>query len=632
MWYFNKFFKGDMLNDPVESQFFTTNEIDSLNNALVREVIQNSLDARLKDNANVKVEFILNKKDNDILDYSDVKDYFSGLSEHLEAKDNGLMRSLPEFKKGIPYILIEDFGTKGLEGDYTTDDVEDEQENQDFYWFWRNKNRTNKGKDERGRWGVGKTVFPASSQINSFFGLTIQNSTKKELLMGHSVLKIHKVSNQRFHPFGYFGQQDSQYPKFIHPYKQANEFKKKFNLNRKDEPGLSLIIPFPFDEIEEETLALAVLKQYFYPILKGELLVTIKSGNNGKEYNFKKDSLDRIIEKFPNNLLDGKNKQNLHKLKEFSEWAINQNDFYVFDDTKLTKKPTWTFNKLVNDQNQFNNLQEKFESGERLAFKIPVKILTAKNDEIVDWYKAFIQKDEELNESEEHFIRSGLTIIGNETDKNFSGYSIVDIEEEGELSHLLGDSENPAHTQWQKNSKRIHDKYKNADKVIPFIIKTISKLRSWLSKPPEGRIDDELIDVFYIDDDESKEAEKDKEGKGDKNKSATKSNGSGNHLKIDKIKNGFKMTKHQKSDKEMRDKTYRIITAYDIPRGSPFNAYDILDYDFSNSTEISIESNNIKLHNCYENKIIFSPSAEDFYLKVSGFDPNRDLVIDVKEK
>ena len=59
-----------------------------------------------------------------------------------------------------------------------------------IFYFWRNRGRSKKSEDSRGRWGLGKLVFPHSSQINTFFGLTKRDDDKESYLMGTADLKF----------------------------------------------------------------------------------------------------------------------------------------------------------------------------------------------------------------------------------------------------------------------------------------------------------------------------------------------------------------------------------------------------------------------------------------------------------
>ena len=46
-WQFRKMSKGEMNVDPIEGEFFSTEALGSLPDALIREAIQNSLDAAI---------------------------------------------------------------------------------------------------------------------------------------------------------------------------------------------------------------------------------------------------------------------------------------------------------------------------------------------------------------------------------------------------------------------------------------------------------------------------------------------------------------------------------------------------------------------------------------------------------
>ncbi len=81
---------------------------------------------------------------------------------------------LPREAEAMPYLVIEDFGTRGLTGDPHVDpELEPASDiKNDFFYFWRNVGRSNKGEVDRGRWGLGKAVFTVASRIRTIFGIT----------------------------------------------------------------------------------------------------------------------------------------------------------------------------------------------------------------------------------------------------------------------------------------------------------------------------------------------------------------------------------------------------------------------------------------------------------------------------
>jgi hypothetical protein len=139
-----------------------------------------------------------------------VQNYFGMLIPHLNSDDNDF-HDIPDFSRPVPFLAIEDWNTIGLVGDPGEyEDPADDGEKHNFYWFWRNVGRSGKVHDARGRWGLGKAVYPKSSLIRTYFGLTVRESDDPDdpvLLMGESILKIHRIPNHPdiYYPYGYYG-------------------------------------------------------------------------------------------------------------------------------------------------------------------------------------------------------------------------------------------------------------------------------------------------------------------------------------------------------------------------------------------------------------------------------------------
>jgi hypothetical protein len=218
--------RGELNVDPIQSEFFSTEAIDGLTEALVRESIQNTLDATPKGQT-ARVRFWHSGTEHALPLQSG---YLGSLKDHLHADGSGLTE-VPTFDDGVPFLLIEDFGARGLSGDPEQD--EDTGEKNDFYYFWRNVGRSGKKGSDRGRWGLGKNVFPASSRINTFFGFTVRADHPTTLLLGQSVLKVHKMDGSRKYPYGYFANINPS-DQFAVPIADAtalDKFRSDFHLN-----------------------------------------------------------------------------------------------------------------------------------------------------------------------------------------------------------------------------------------------------------------------------------------------------------------------------------------------------------------------------------------------------------------
>jgi len=115
-WRFRKMRPGEINVDPIEGEFFTTEAIGSITDALVRESIQNSLDAAHGDDQ-VTIRFSFSAGPGRGSDSQTViKTYLETLKPHLEARHAGLQQ-IPSTAENLEHILIEDYGTRGLQGD-----------------------------------------------------------------------------------------------------------------------------------------------------------------------------------------------------------------------------------------------------------------------------------------------------------------------------------------------------------------------------------------------------------------------------------------------------------------------------------------------------------------------------------
>ena len=124
-----------------------------------------------------------------------------------------------------------------------------------FYYFFRTEGRSGKGEEDRGRWGIGKYVFPRSSRINAFIAVTVRDDDRKRLLMGQAVLKSHTIGKKYFTPDGDYGRPNGD--GLVLPVgerKFIEEFSEDFKLKRGNESGLSVVVPWIDEEIDARAL------------------------------------------------------------------------------------------------------------------------------------------------------------------------------------------------------------------------------------------------------------------------------------------------------------------------------------------------------------------------------------------
>jgi len=200
-WHFNRVKAGDKIREPIHGEFFATEAIARPGEALIREGIQNSLDAGQPDSP-VTVRILLSGE-TQAAAQRDMNPFMEGLWPHLQAEGNGLLDA-PSPQDPCPFLVFEDFGTTGLTGDTSQWQPLPGVIN-NFFNFHRADGRSDRGEHERGRWGVGKQVFTRSSRIRTFFTLTVRTDDHRRILMGQAALRSHFFDGVYHSPGGWFG-------------------------------------------------------------------------------------------------------------------------------------------------------------------------------------------------------------------------------------------------------------------------------------------------------------------------------------------------------------------------------------------------------------------------------------------
>ena len=288
-WSFTPLQPGSKLREPTAGAFFSSDATGGAGAALVREGIQNSLDAKASTGAVlVRISFRLGAH---APLWQDVAPWLGDAVDHYRAVPrNGIHPDdLPEFVDGerCNLLVFEDFETAGLGGDpaaaFPEDDPDEERRNH-FFHFWRAEGRSEKKKNELGSWGLGKDVYYRASRINTAFGLTIRSGTESRdpLLMGQTILKLHTIPTEQSaarYQEGYWGASDLGPSGVVLPLESTtavDSFRAAFGLWRGDEPGLSVAVPYLDDEIQRDEVSRAIVSNYFYAILARQLEVIVR--------------------------------------------------------------------------------------------------------------------------------------------------------------------------------------------------------------------------------------------------------------------------------------------------------------------------------------------------------------------
>lgn len=460
VWHFEQRDPAGVQIIPKDEQHFAA--VSGIVTSLVRETVQNSGDA-WAGTVPVRMHFRFGK-----LNADRFEKYVTDLPPHLS--NFGVQCETLAAARTVQYLAIEDFGTHGLRGGYGLDaGVES-----GYVAFWRRYGESSKGADAGGRHGLGKSTISTASKLRLFFGATVRSDDPERhlLLQGQISLRPHRIGDKIFDAYGLW-YDDSRRTLMPFVDKAAARFVHDFDLRRGEEPGLSLVIPFPDEDLTPDEIVKAVIENTFHQIITGHLIVQVE---------------DTIID--PSTIFRLGHKAGLEKLKSAMTLSadIKRKTFSSF-----SPRPETATDRLKAEH--FRNgtveeLRKRWAAGEIVAVELPVRIAKKKARAEMGAIHLYVRREQNADLRKETYVRGRVTVrlrpIANRT--NCVALLVADT---GIVSTFLGDAEPPAHDHWYINSVRAD--YQRPELPLRRILYS---LRDLLDLVEQGDVDQPIKDAF----------------------------------------------------------------------------------------------------------------------------------------
>ena len=610
-WHFQPLPQGFTAREPIAGAFFAADAVSEPGEALVREGVQNSLDAALPDaETSVRISLFTGSEGSD---QQEVSRYFAGTSIHYEADYNGLRRvDLPGENETCAVLIFEDFGTGGLQGDPAAPYPPKERSENNFFHFFRAEGLSDKDPGKRGSWGLGKDTFFRASRVNTVFGLTVRSDDGRRLLMGKSVLKSHWVGDNRCQD-GYFGvrydNENMVMP--IEGHDDIEQFQQVFRLERRNDSGLSLIVPYFDPEITEHALLRAVFRNYSYAILSGDLDVIVETA--GFEAWLEKGNLLEEARKFSQHA-------DILPTIELARWSLSEGpaaDRHTLTMTNPVRG--WRWEKSLFEADLLKEVDKKLKGQERIAIRVPVTVRKKSGQPAESYFDVYMVNENSNQRLRPVFIRDGI-VISDVRSPFLRGIRALVVANDAPISEFLRQSENPSHTIWQ--GEQVKKDYTSGVGDLRFVVESVRRICELVAA--EDREEDRslLADLFPV------------PGAG--------GNGGGptlplerppqprpSRFTINRARGGFSVISG--AEPVAVDSLAEIHVAYDVRRGSAMSQYNAADFQLS-APPIQYQCEGADITEVGDNRMvtrIVDPNG--FRLTVTGFDPNRQIFVDVKE-
>lgn len=630
-WHFVKHQAGQPIVNPLGSEHFADADDDwRPGEVLVRECIQNSLDARHEEE--VSVSFQIRNASSMSADMASF--WFSTLWPHLRSRDCKLPDIAPAPLPG-GFVVVEDFGTRGLEGDVRQGGLSDSDNR--FFNFFRAEGLSGNPMNGTtgGSWGVGKSVFNRCSKINTFLALTGRRADGDVALIGKSLLWHHRTADGReFQGLGQFGSKDSSSEFMVLPVASkelVGRLVKDFGLARpmegsKAEPGLSVVIPYADPEITAEGIVEIVIREYFHPIISGRLRVRVSGviGGRRESVDLHRDNLLEQASRF--------RRPEVTHVLELARWSLGDGprQAYMLNESPAGEPPMWSDDLLRPTDPSFADLCQRFDRGEPVSIRVPLRVKPTGTQAERAAFVVYLQRDLVGSGYRPVFVR-GCIVVPNARQRavrNQSLYSLVTIDE-GALAVMLRAAEPPAHTYWSPETANFRGRYEHGRQTIDFVVGAPKFLADALSNARTERDVDVWADLFPSPVSEGHRAAEGSRRKGKKKGPPPPPPPPPPRLKpfkIEEIAGGFSVVRDNVASTPLPNEL-EVIVAYDTSRGNPFKKYDPADFKLQ---KLKRTAKDLQEVGCDDNRVVVRPSSDNFRIEITGLDINRDLVVKVR--
>jgi hypothetical protein len=600
-WEFNKSDPSSVRMEVTQGDQFNNDDV-GLAEALVREAIQNSSDVPAGAGP-VKVRFAIRDVSGSVAKAMNAQ--LAGLRPHLDAC--GIDSSVID-ADGFRVLAIEDFNTKGLTGSHV------EVDKGNFDRFWRAVGDSGKKGKEGGRWGLGKLVYSSASAVKVFYGLSITRDNPSPCLMGQAVLENHRIGNSFYPAHGFYFESRSeplnlQQP--IHSSSEIQSFRNLGGLTRTDQTGLSLIVPWLVDGIDEESIISGVISNYYFPILAGRLIVEVGDVVISKATFLETAAAHHPISHIPFDFV-----------KQISDTI----------DTGATVEARRALGKAELDAGSFTAeeiaaMKTRFASGELVRVRAPVVLKPKDDRDVPSFIDLYLRSLPEDAKPFALIARGPITLPGER--RHFGSAPVYGalIANDDAVADFLGDAENPAHTAWNPRAKKLAARWRSPSDTLAAIRHSLRQFYALIAEQAESEDSEALIDFFSIlDQNQATKGKKRKPPKPLRPDIPQRERA----ISIRPRKGGFDIVPGPAAASWSYPRTIRVRVAYDMIGANPFKRHSPFDFDLAKDDEIEIETTDASYEAVKANILKVTAESQNFRLEFSGFDERRDIVVDAR--
>ena len=468
-------------------------------------------------------------------------------------------------------------------------------------------------------------------EINTFLGLTNRIGETDTHLMGMSVVKSHQVDGNQYEPYGYFARWSENTPQPIIDEATIREFQSNFHIERQiGQSGFSVVIPHIVQEFTVEMLRREVTEQYFWPILKGDLVVEIQEDvSTDPEHYIDREYLISEIRRTSNASID----RELSDTIGLGLWASSDPTPHetVF---QPVSGPAANWDNATWSSNGLDSIVECVEQHEPFAVRIGVTLEDSVGKNQIHFANMYVKPVSYNVQRNSYFCRQGIN-VSNACRANPAHFVCLIVVEKGELANLLSTSENPSHTSFGMTDALRDDYPHGTLQTIRFLQLAPQAIARLINERDLEEDQGLFADVFWKPAERRVVRRKPKPNNGGDTEPEDPQPPQPARIQaydLRQSKDGFDV-----SDNPIYQDSLEYVdvrAGYASTSGDAINNHSQWDFDFANPARsgISVTVAGCRWEAVEPNHIRLFDIHRGFELQVNGFDQRRDLAVTVRSR
>lgn len=620
---------------------------DSTTQSFVRENTQNINDVIRNDvNEPARIRLFISGKERAVPKDISAK-YFSRLGAHLDVCSSKAGLDSKVMSRNCQYLVVEDFNTTGLTGNPHSRH-EKEGSGNNFYGFFRSAGKSAKTSGG-GSWGVGKIVNNMASSVGAFFGYSVRMAEQgtstvfPRVLMGRATLTTHELDGHLHSPDAFFAIRENDdlnaFPLPITDDKLLDTFVADWRLSRRStETGLSIVVPYCDKNIDANAVPFYLIAETYGFVLNGRM--TLEIDIPGLKETISAESLESFIESRTREAR-GRDWAELLEKVRLTKWACSQNRDKDTIQLPMIQSPV-TANAYAASLSEEIKTAIKSQFSEHGKVKIRAQVnVEGKWDDLENEPSQMVGNIElsigAVDSTEalypEYFrdwLRIGVGLRHRKRGERPMGTRIPQVQallvvqggKTNGLSLLLRASEGIAHSKWGEVTKGFEQRFGQDGEKWISLAKDFPTVFADIARGIDAEIDHNAF-PFLADDEHTSRDEK-KPTKNKRQKPTDPPPPPTPTVSVSPIDRGFSVSLPPANPPDF----FEIKSAYAVTSGSPFSTWSPADFAF---TTLDVKHKGctiiIRQGNLMEVEVV---NPDDFALTVTGFNPNKDLVVIAK--